>query len=152
MVLWYSWQVTAMTCRNILLKVGNVWCWRQWEYWQWWEVFPCAVLTCDYRKLLVLLLLSKFCYARVCVSARARTHTHTHTHTLPSELLKPSKICTLRFCNTSPYSLDIPPPECLLLGIVRAALWGYSLPVSKKWRNQCMHGLPFSQNFFSQSL
>ena len=47
------------------------------------------------------------------------THTHTHTHTLPSEVLKPSKIWTLRFCNTTQYSLDIPTPECLLLGFAR---------------------------------
>jgi hypothetical protein len=42
----------------------------------------------------------------------------------------------------------MPPPECLLLGFVRDVLGGYSLPVSKKWRNQCMHGLTFSPIFF----
>jgi len=71
---------------------------------------------------------------------RAHVHTHTHTytcmrartHTLPSVVLKPSKMCTLRFRNTPLYSLHFPPPKCLLLGFVRGALRGYSLPVSKK--------------------
>jgi len=69
------------------------------------KFFHVLILMCDYGKLLVLLLLSKF----------------THTHTLPSEVLKPSKICTLTFCNTPLYSLDILHPECLLLGFVSDA-------------------------------
>ena len=73
---------------------------------------------------------------------------HTHTHALPSKVLKSSKICTLRFCNTPQYSLDIPPPECLLRRFARDTLTGYNLPVSKKKRNQCLHGLPFSQKLF----
>ena len=60
-------------------------------------------------------------YTHTHTRARARTHARTHARslshsfTLPSEVLKPSKICTLRFWNTPLYSLDIPPPDCLLL-------------------------------------
>jgi len=36
------------------------------------------ILMCDYRNLLVLLLLSKFCLS---VAFHSLTHTHTHTHT-----------------------------------------------------------------------
>jgi len=67
--------MTAMTCRDILLKVmcdveerestgdGR-------------KFFHVLILMCDFRKLLVLLLLSK-----ICLSVAFHSHTNTHTHT-----------------------------------------------------------------------
>ena len=103
--------------------------------------FPCADFNVWLQKFIGFVTTVKICLS-------VAFYSHTHTHTQQSKVLKLYKICNLRFSNTPLYSLDIPPPECLLLGFVRNALGGYNLPVSKKWRNQCMHGLPFSQNFF----